>query len=346
MSVLKKQIFYILLFAGAFSYAQDAPVSISSSVDKSNITIGDLITYTVSVTHNKDVEVHMPGHGANLGGFEIRDYEVKDPEKVDGKIVKSVSYMISTFLTGEFDIPPLTIAYILPGDTIPQSLTTESIHIVVESMKASEAGDIRDVKPPLEIPKSWWTIGRWIILSVGILLIGILIYVLYRRKKAGKGLLPVRETPPRPPHEVALEGLEALRTSDLLENGEIKLYYIQISEIIRQYIGGRYFVVAMEMTTTEVLEGLRNEEIEDDIFLAFQTFLNRCDLVKFAKYQPSNIETEEIFDMATDLVQRTKLMYQAPEEVSSDVIEKDSTTDALKETEPVPEEKSEEEAVS
>ena len=80
-------------------WAQEDPIAISSSVDKARIRIGDLITYTVTVTHDKDIQVEMPGLGANLGGFEIRDYQVYDPKKEEGQIVSQVDYIISTFFT-------------------------------------------------------------------------------------------------------------------------------------------------------------------------------------------------------------------------------------------------------
>ncbi len=296
-----------LLF-GLVLYADPPPVSITSGVNKAKVRIGDLIEYTVRVAHDKAIEVQMPGHGVNLGGFEIRDYQVEKPEKVDGQMVSEAVYTLSTFFVGEFDIPPLTVYYRFPGDTVHQSLTTEKIHIVVESLKASEAGDIRGIKPPLEIERSWWTLWRWIFAGIFILICGAAVYLICRRKKLGKRLIPVREAPLRPPHEIALEALQQLKESDLLENGNIKDYYIQISDIIRHYIGGRYFVVAMEMTTTEVLNGLRKETISEEHFRMFESFLHRCDLVKFAKYIPSDDAHEAAFQLAVSLVEQTQLV--------------------------------------
>ena len=308
-----KNIFLMLiLLAWVSGWAQEEPISISSSVDKARIRIGDLITYTVTVTHDKDIRVEMPGLGANLGGFDIRDYQVHDPKKEKGQIVSQVDYIISTFFTGEFEIPPLTVNYYSPGDSTAKALTTEKIKIVVESVKASEAGDIRDIKPPVEIPRNWWLTLRWFALGLGVIALAGLGYWIYRRKKQGKGLLPVREIPPRPPHEVALERLDQLRDSDLLEKGEIKQYYIEVSEIIRQYIEGRYFIIAMEMTTTEVLEGLSSAELPEEDFQSFSDFLNRCDLVKFAKVIPSENQNREILEMAYDIVHRTKVVIEEP----------------------------------
>ena len=84
----------------------------------------------------------------NLGGFEIRDYNQYQPRSEKEKIVHQVDYIISTFDVGDFDIPPVEIGYKIQPDTVEKILKTENIKIVVESVKPSEDGDIRDIKPP------------------------------------------------------------------------------------------------------------------------------------------------------------------------------------------------------
>jgi hypothetical protein len=312
----QKKIFCLIVscLLSSILLAKESPITISSSVDKSRITIGDLFTYTVSVTHDKDIDIEMPGLGVNLGQFEIRDYEVYDPKKEKQKVISKVDYILSTFFTGDFEIPPLTIKYKTLKDTVFNTLSTEKINIIVESVKASEKGDIIDIKSPLLIPKNLWYLLRWFVLGGGILFICFLAILIYKRKKAGKGLLPVKEIPPRPPHEIALEALDKLKTSDLLTLGEVKQFYIEISEIIRQYIGGRYFVVAMEMTTTDVLLGLKTSNINNDEFELFKIFLNRCDLVKFAKYIPLNEEHQEIIELAYTTINKTKVVLEVNNE--------------------------------
>lgn len=296
----------IMILVYGFVLAQEPQISLSSSIDKSRMTIGDLVNYTVEVAHDKAVRVEMPGVGANLGGFDIRDYKEKDPIKKNGMVISSVEYTISTFFTGEFEIPPLTVTYFTPGDSIGKSLSTEKIKIVVESMKPSESGDIRDIKPPVEIQGGWTRLIRWIVLGSAVLLISVLGFVLYRKKK-GKGILSVLKKPPRPAHELAYDGLDRLKQSDLLIKGRIKQYYIEISEIIRLYIEGRYFLVAMELTTSEVLDELICAGVSQDELHLFRTFLNRCDMVKFAKVIPSAGENEDIINQAYTIVDQTKI---------------------------------------
>jgi hypothetical protein len=305
----------ILLFLLPFSAlpsfaADDAAVTVASRVSKSKITIGDTIRYTVTVTHPKGVTVKTPGTGANLGGFFVSAYRVADPVEKKGIVVSETDYTLATFVTGEFVIPPLPVAYQAAGDTAIRVIASPSIKITVESVKPSEAGDIREVKPPLDIPLDVWRLLARIGIGLLALAAAIAGWILYRRWKSGKGILPVRQEPPRPPHEIALEALDRLAASDLLDRGEIKAYYIELSEIVRRYVGGRYFVVAMEMTTTEVLDGLGGAGVTGEPYALFESLFTRCDLVKFAKLIPSAAETDGALKTAIEIVQRTKVVLE------------------------------------
>ncbi len=301
-------------------------VSLQAKVDKNRIRIGDLIKYSIIVTHDDSVKIKMPLLGANLGAFEIRDYEDAEPEKKDGRIIRRREYVISTFDIGEYEIPPVTVRYSLPGDTTWKELTTEKLKITVESMKPSEEGDIRDIKAPLEIPLDWWRIARWILAGVIFLIIVGLILFYIKRKREGKSLLPRREKPKRPPHEIALEELEALQNEKLLEKGEVKQFYSRISDIIRRYFENRFFIPALEMTTGQLVEAMENTEIEPEVIEIVESFLSVCDLVKFAKYIPTEEENEKTTSSAFQIVEMTKIIIEEePEENEENKDESEET---------------------
>jgi hypothetical protein len=136
----------------------------------------------------------------------------------------------------------------------------------------------------------------------------------YWRKKQGKGILPERKEPPRPAHEVALEALRKLRESDLLATGQIKAFYIELSEIVRRYIEGRYFVPALELTTGELMADLKQVSLASEARDVLRNLLEMSDLVKFAKYAPANEEHERALQLAESFVETTKLVMAAPVE--------------------------------
>ena len=290
--------------------AANGKISLEAKVDKNKITIGDLIQYSIVVTRDENVNVEMPDLGANLGAFEIRDYNDPDPEKRNGEIIQRREYSISTYDVGDYEIPSVSVRYSVGEDSIWNELTTENIKINVESMKPSEAGDIRDIKPPLEIERDWMRIIRFVAAGVIIVLIGILIFIYIKRRRQGKSFIPHREKPKRPSHEIALEELDQLLREQLLEQGEIKQFYIRISEIIRRYIEGRFFITAIEMTTTQLIDNMNEAEIEKEDIQLVEDFLMQCDLVKFAKYIPTSEEHKKVIDQAFEVVNKTKIIIE------------------------------------
>ena len=310
-------IFFFLIWFGA-GYPQQGNVSLESKVDKAKITIGDRITYSIIVTKDEDIAIELPEVGANLGAFEILDYNDPKPQEVDGKIIQTREYIISTFDVGEYEIPPVNIKFSTEADTSWQELTTEKIKIEVESLKPSEAGDIRDIKPPLELERDIKTMIMLIVAGVLIILIAILIYYFIKRRRAGKSLIPKREKPPRPPHEIALEDLEKLVQSNLLEKGKVKQFYSELSEIIRIYIEGRFYIIAIEMTTMQLIDNMKQIDIESDIIELTSEFLESCDLVKFAKYIPTEEEDQKAIQQAYDIVNRTKIEFKEAEQETDD----------------------------
>jgi len=298
----------ILFLLGLFPIlaAAQGEISITARVDRASITIGDLITYSVTITRDPDINVELPALGENLGQFEIRDYTVHKPRKAEGKVIDQVDYIISTFDTGEFTIPPVKISYSISGNQEIKNLRTENIQINVVSVKSSEAGDIREIKPPWEIPRSLkmiFLIGG-IALVVILAFLGVILYV--RKRRQNKTLVPQRMEPPRPPHELAIQKLKQLAASDLLDKGRIKKFYSEISEIIRIYIEGRFNIIAIELTTFELLEGMESVQLPDDIFSVLEKFLTCCDLVKFAQYKPLEKEHEQVKEWAYQIVDSTK----------------------------------------
>ncbi len=310
--ILYTTLITILIFT-ALLFSQGS-ISVESKVDRNTILIGDVFQYSVIVTHDPDVKLIMPELATNLGMFEIRDYKEIEPQKTDGQIVAQTDYFLSTFDTGEFEIPELQIGYSTAADTTVKFIKTEPLKILVQSLNPEEAGDIRDIKAPLIPPRNY---NQYIKLAlIIVLVIAVVFLVIYyiKRRKAGKTLLPARQKPQRPAHEVALEALEALAQSDLLASGKIKEYYIQISDIIRKYIENRFFIYAPEMTTTQLLEKMEQEKLDKLYIDMTREFLDSCDLVKFAKYIPEEKETNIVTQLAFDFVNQSKLVMTEPEE--------------------------------
>ena len=112
--------------------------------------------------------------------------------------------------------------------------------------------------------------------------------------------------PPRPPHEIAYEELERIESLSFLEQGLIKKHYTEISEVIRRYIGHRFGIITMELTTGELIDSLADEELDGSMISTIRVFLEECDLVKFAKFIPGEDQTSTSLPRARSIVDETK----------------------------------------
>lgn len=280
-------------------------ISVESHVDRATITIGDRILYTLTVKTDPEVKLEPLALGSNLGAFEVKDYKIHDPEKTkDGKIVNKSEYIITTFTTGEYVIPPITINYTDPNGEKKQ-IQSEPLFILVKSVGATESDkeDIRGLKSPIEIKGGYW--GYLLILPI-LALLGAFGFLYYRQKTKAVALPKIPEELKKPAWEVAQLELENLKSSDLLERKEIKKYYIILSDIIRKYLERRYQITALDLTTQEVKGELKRVKAEGEVIDLVYGFLFSCDMVKFAKYIPSKEEIENDWNEASTIVNVTK----------------------------------------
>ncbi len=311
----------ILLFLIQIGLGQDEKplIEVRSAVDTSSITIGDRIKYTVSIDYKEGMRVEQPGAGVNLGQFEIKNYKIQPPYSEDGRVFIKYEYEISVFDTGKFTIPPFPVAY-FPTDSTKdyKIIEANSINIYVESVIQDGGKELKDVKPPVYIPFDYIFAISMATIIIAILVAAFFAYRFYRKKKESGYVFKAPE-PRRPAHEVALADLDSLIAKNLPAGGEIKQYYIEISEIIRRYIEGRFFIPALEETSFEIMSEIHNRQLEADIYQLLNDFLNLCDLVKFAKYVPEQSECDTGAEIARRFIEETKIEMIMTEDVQTTV---------------------------
>jgi len=299
---------FVLVFPGR---AQQALIEARSAVDTSRITIGDRINYTISLEYQEGMRIERPGEGLNLGQFEIKSYEFKEPVHKNGRVIEEYHFTISVFDTGHYFIPPYPVAY-FRSDTSRQFEVIEAPAIpidVLSLLHGEEKPELKDVKPPQEIPFPW---KFWIWMTVVAILTGLAAYLGFRlwQKHREKGYLFVPPKAERPIHEIIIEKMEALFASQLPEQGRFKEFYSTLSDLIREYLAGRYFFPALEMTTTEIAKILPGHLQQFDLQNFVLLFLQEADLVKFAKMEPEIVSANRHLQPARNLIEQTKLVFE------------------------------------
>ncbi|HEY1717072.1 MAG TPA: hypothetical protein VGH42_02110 [Verrucomicrobiae bacterium] len=162
---------------------------------------------------------------------------------------------------------------------------------------AAQINDIRDIKPPIAIPNGWewlwWTLGALIVLTL----------LLLAWRYLHKRMTHVPVEPPVPAHIRAKQKLQEA----LALISQPKEFCVLVSDTIRSYLEERFDFCAPERTTEEFLRELS----ETDLLAREQKeslgkFLESCDLVKFAKYEPGENELRELHGAAVKLVEETE----------------------------------------
>ena len=162
--------------------------------------------------------------------------------------------------------------------------------------------DIKDVKSPLYLPDFWWLL--WLVLALIVIAVGF--YFFQRRKKIASTpvIVPV---PQLPAWEKAYQQLEALRRENLLDQRLMKEFFTRVADITRHYMEDRFNIRAPHMSTEEFLYYLGiSGHLNETQNAALKDFLNSCDMVKFAKYDPTIKEALQNFDCARKLIDETK----------------------------------------
>jgi hypothetical protein len=278
-------------------------VSAIAITDSTNYLIGDAIHVRVTLTHPAGV-TFQPVVPDTVGSFQVIE---RQPFRQDGETRTVTEFVVARYDSGDAVLAPLVFQYSLPGDSASRSVATNPLRLKIHTVAVDTTKEIRDLKPPMSIPLSAAEIME--ILGI-LLLVAALAYAGWRywKKRKARAEGEVSVLPPRAAHVIALEELGRLKEKRLWQQGLIKQFYVEATEIFRRYIENRYRQEALEQTSDEILAGLRRLGMPEELVKRAEDALRRADLVKFAKQVPGIPEHEETLKFVQDFVQRTRII--------------------------------------
>ena len=281
------------------------PTTIEAKLDSTNLLMGKQVGLQIEIVQDKNATGYIP---IVDGDTLTRNVEIVGWSKSDttdlknNRIQINKELLLQSFDSGLYVLPP--ILYVSQNDTFrTKRLTLKVIPVDVDSLK-----DIHGYKT-VESPNTKWTdylpdfiTDYWWIISIVCALLAIAAYLIYRWKK-GKPIVPIiQKKKLLPPYEEAVAALAELKSALLWENGQEKEYYTRLTDILRHYIDRRFDVNAMEMTSTQILSLLEEENAKDEL----RKILNIADFVKFAKMKPLADENQQAFKLAAEFLDKTK----------------------------------------
>lgn len=289
------------------SATTDDGVELTVTASAREIEVGQLLTVDYQVIAGAGVQVTWPEFGEKLGPFEVRESESTPPIPLEGGAKKEwkTTLELMTFEEGSLEVPPIEVTCATGDDAAEKTIASNPLTIVSHSVVGEEAdpGAYRDIKGVADMPTSpRWML--WAMIAGGALLLlggaGVIIFFAIRA-----GSQPVTE-PPLSPHEWALLELTSLERSRLIEERAFEPFYVRLSAVVRGYVERRFGLMAPERTTDEFLrEAQGSRLLRDDHRELLATFLRAADMVKFARYEPMEVDCKDALASARQFVVQT-----------------------------------------
>ncbi len=295
----------VCLFITGISGIKGQQFHVNAQVDSNSILIGSPFHYKLKVKHSNNSILEWPAFEDSLGAFEILEQGQIDSSKtVKGK-VKTQTLKVTSFKPGKQVLPALTITSRQKGDTTIQTLQTDTFQVHVQTMAVDTSKAIKPVKEIYDIPLTFAELWPYLAVGLGIILLILLGVWLYRRWKQKPQEKPERQLV-KAPHEIAIEKLEKLKSQQLWQQGYIKEYHDQLTDILRAYLEKVFQIRALELTTGEIMEQLKQKPLSPNQKDQLKEIFETADLAKFAKANPSPEENQKALDVAFDFIRETK----------------------------------------
>ncbi len=279
--------------------------------DSTRIWVGDPLRLVWEARVYDDEEVvEWPRFEGEWGPLEkLYSAPVDTQIQNDGRIY-SQQIWITGFDSGLFSVPGIPLQLQGPGRE-PYTVMPDSLAIHIMTLEVDTSAAFRDIKDILPAPFSWtpWWIGFLLAL-----ILGFLGYWLYRRSRLKE---PASEQvdPGLPLHEQTLKRLDELESMGWWQKGEVKRYYVELTDILRQYLEQRFQMAALEKTTEELVRGMEEHRELQVHRRDLGIILENADLAKFARASLSPEDHLQSLDRVRQFVRSTpEIIIERPKQ--------------------------------
>lgn len=300
----------LLCFIAAATVAQDVAVTVS--VDPYEVHIGDPVEIVITVTALSANSIKLDPLPQGLAEAEILSNEDHLETGLLGEQSLTRRVRLVPFTVGEVQLPPLGVEVIHADGTTERTATPLTVFYIRSVVPGDEGpASANELKDIIE-PEGSTSIVPWLaVIAAVLILAGWLIWWFFIRRHAPRS---VRDLLRLTPAQRALHELQQLSDSRLLEAGRHSEYYTSLADILRRYLGLRYHIFALEMTSAELrgrMERIWRQGVglHDDL----ASTLQECDLVKFARFTPESERGPAHIDTARRVIEVTRDDLKADE---------------------------------
>ena len=209
---------------------------------------------------------------------------------------------ITSFDEGIYYLPPLAVQR-LSKDGVLDTLVFEPQKLEIKTMPVDTATfKPHDIKEPIRYPVTLAEVAPWVaggLALAGLIALIVWLVIRYRRKHNPEYIKK------DPAHIIALRKLDKYRGNALWAPEKQKTFYSGITDTLREYIADRYGIGAMEMTTAEIFNDMKNTDAPADLLEELKELFERADFVKFAKFTASDEDNAKALPSAVRFVTST-----------------------------------------
>jgi hypothetical protein len=247
--------------------------------------------------------VTLPAVADKLGPFVVASQAAPKVSSDGGGLERwRCAYVLEAEGTGELTLPPLTVTFRAPADGAPQQLATAPLRVTVTSLLPADPDltEYKDIAPPVELPPA--TLARLLWPALVALGLASLALLLWRRRRRS-GLAPPSS---QPAHLLALAELDRLGQRLPGDRPATEDFYVRLADILRRYVASRFGLSAPTQTTEELLAAA--EQAGGPVATRrplIGRVLSQCDLVKFARRQPTPAAAPDNLHQARTFVEQT-----------------------------------------
>lgn len=297
---------FLFLF-GKPVFSQDAIVS--ARFDTAAMLIGDHVGLKLQFNGPAGARVEWPVFGDTiLGNIVVIGRSKIDssfsPDKKTLTLKQEIN--LTCFDSGFYTLPQIPFRYRLIPDTSLKIVSTGLSMLMVHTVKVDTTNAIKPIKGPLSVPLTFREILPYILIGLAVIAFVLALIWYLKKRKKNEPLVQLRPKVKLQPYEKALQGLEKLRVRKLWQEGHVKEYHSELTEILRTYIEDGFNIPALESTTWEIMEKLKeHKEFPGTVLEKVNQLLQTADMVKFAKSIPLPQENETALKTGIDFVNQT-----------------------------------------
>jgi hypothetical protein len=252
-----------------------AEPTVTAQASKTDVSVGERFTVELKLAGPEGTTWNVP---EAPGDDKVDLSPAPPPETPLPPDVRR--YQAAVYATGEVAVPAIVVGYRLPDGTEGEA-RSEPIPLRVLSVlpKDKQEQKLVDIRAPRGM-----SIGRafWAVCGALLLLVGGLAYWLIRRLRKTHAPLPVTR-PAVPPDVEAQRRLSELEASGLLARGELRAFYIELTQIAKAYLERRLSAPVLEMTSAETVAFLRGHRTAGWLAGPVRELAGAADEIKFAR---------------------------------------------------------------